>query len=128
MAHRTAARPAPAGRPPADFPAEVLPHLGMPALIALTADDAAGRTCIWGGRALPLAAAVDLGEHLLDGVLAFPQSCGPCIVRRATDALAVHSPDCPTCRDRERWTECTVGYGLLSAQRQGLRVGRGGCR
>ncbi|MFJ3663172.1 hypothetical protein ACIPPM_22205 [Streptomyces sp. NPDC090119] len=128
MSHRTATRPTPAGRPPGSFPAEVLPHLGDLALADVTADQAAGRTCIWGGRALPLAAAVDLGEHPHDGVLTFPQSCGPCMVERATDALAEHSLGCATCQDRERWKECATGYGLLRAQRQGLRVERGGCR
>ncbi|MFD4791744.1 hypothetical protein ACFWN1_32865 [Streptomyces sp. NPDC058459] len=128
MAHRTATHPARAGRQPAAFPAEALPYLSLPDPAALTADQTAGRACIWGGRPIPADAAVDLGEHLHDGVLTFPQSCGPCIATRAQNALAAHSFDCATCRDRARWTDCTVGYGLLRAQRQGSRVGQGGCR
>ncbi|WP_330236171.1 hypothetical protein [Streptomyces sp. NBC_00566] len=125
MAHRTVAHPAPAGRPPADFDAELLPHLGVPNLATLTTDQTAGRACVWGGGPLTLATAVDLGETLHDGVHAFPRACGPCTVTRATNALAAHSIDCATCLDKQQWTDCTVGYGLLSVQRDALRLVKG---
>ncbi|MGW3114422.1 hypothetical protein [Streptomyces sp. NPDC001091] len=128
MVHRTAPLAAPAERPPAGFPAELLPHLGVPALSALSTDQTAGRACVWGGGALTLATAVDLGEDMHDGVHCFPQACGPCTVTRATNSLAAHSIDCATCLDKQQWTDCTTGYGLLSIQRDALRLERGGCQ
>ncbi|MEU9921857.1 hypothetical protein AB0H51_11270 [Streptomyces griseoluteus] len=127
MAHRTADRPAPAGRPPADFPAALLPYLDVPDLADLTADQAAGRTCVWGGHPIPLAAAVDLGEEIRDGVAAFPQSCGRCIAERAFNALAAHSIDCEPCHG-EDWKNCPTGGGLYRLHRDAGRLARGKCR
>ncbi|MEV8046366.1 hypothetical protein AB0P02_21335 [Streptomyces griseoluteus] len=126
MSHRTAARPAPAGRPPASFPAELLPHLGVPDLDTLDADQRAGRVCIWGARPLPLAAAVDLGEEIRDGVHAFPQACGQCTSQHAFDALAAHSIDCGPCHG-EDWVNCPIGGGLYRLHRDARRLAKGNC-
>ncbi|MGW2209895.1 hypothetical protein [Streptomyces sp. NPDC001781] len=126
MSHRTAARSVPAGRPPADFPAELLPYLGVPDLDELGADQRAGRACVWGGRPIPLAAAVDLGEEIREGVAAFPQSCGQCIAAHAFDALAEHSMGCGPCHG-EDWKSCPIGGGLYHLHRDAGRLARGNC-
>ncbi|MGW5336580.1 hypothetical protein [Streptomyces bauhiniae] len=126
MAHRTADRPAPARRPPVSFSAELLPYLGAPDLDALTASQRAGRACVWGGRPIPLAAAVDLGEEIRDGVHHFPQACGQCIAVHAFNALAAHSIDCGPCHG-EDWEICPVGGGLYRLQRDARRLARGAC-
>lgn len=126
MAHRTATSTAPAGRPPADFPVELLPHLDVPDLDTLDADQRAGRACVWSGRALPLAAAVNLGEEIRDGVHHFPQSCGRCLSERAFNALAEHSVDCDPCHG-EGLESCPVGAGLYHLQRYARRLSRGNC-
>ncbi|WP_405554364.1 hypothetical protein [Streptomyces sp. NBC_01171] len=126
MAHRTAQLAALAERPPASFPAELIPLLGVPDLATLTPDQAAGRACVWGGARLQLDTAIDLGETRHDGVRVFPQSCGPCVAERALLALAPHSIDCEPCHDRERWQDCPIGGGLHRLRVEALRLPRPG--
>ncbi|MGW5333613.1 hypothetical protein [Streptomyces bauhiniae] len=127
MAHRTVAPAAPSGRPPTSFPAELLPHLGLPDLADLTTDQVAGRTCIWGGAALTLAAAIDLGEPIGDdGSRCFLQSCGQCLAERATEGLAAHDLTCDVCID-PRFTDCATGRGLDRLESDASRQAKGGC-
>lgn len=119
-----AATPTAHGRPPAGFPADLVPLLGVPELATLTPDQAAGRACVWGGRRLRLDTAVDLGEALHDGVLVFLQSCGTCVAERAYLALGTHSIGCESCHDREHWQDCPIGGGLHRLRVHALRLTR----
>ncbi|BDH04921.1 hypothetical protein [Streptomyces seoulensis] len=119
--------PMPCERPPAGFPADLLPLLGLPAPDDLTDAQAAGRACVWGGGPLTLATAVDLGEHEHNGVRIFPQSCSPCIAAQAYRALAPHSVDCAPCHDRDHWRDCPTGGALHRLRVDALRQPGGTC-
>ncbi|MFJ6905621.1 hypothetical protein [Streptomyces griseoluteus] len=127
MSHRTAARPAPAEHPPANFLTELVPLLGIPDLATLTPDQAAGRACVWGGGQLRLDTAVDLGETQHEGVHVFPQSCWPCIASRAYLALGPHSINCEPCHDRDHWRDCPIGGALHQLRVDALAAVRGAC-
>ncbi|MFJ6657799.1 DUF6415 family natural product biosynthesis protein [Streptomyces sp. NPDC091377] len=85
--------------------------LALPALDALTADQARGAVCVWDGDEEPLAGdcAVDLGERVT-GVHWFPRACRTHTGDRAHRALLDHVPVCEECTERKAM--CDIGRAL----------------
>ncbi|TGN78045.1 hypothetical protein E5083_12675 [Streptomyces bauhiniae] len=127
MYRRATAGATPTGRPPADIPAELLPHLALPDPGTLPEERVTGRACVWGGGSLTLAVAIDLGERVMEGGQHwFPQACGPCLADHACKALFAHVPACSLCTDTARFTECEIGRGLDRLQKRVRRMERVG--
>jgi hypothetical protein len=103
-----------------DIEAEVLEALTpeLPALDALTEDQAAGRACVWGAERLTLESAVDLGEHQGEDGRFFLRACRKCTAHRGHRALLDHGSVCPLCASEATAADCVVGRGLYRLQRE----------
>ncbi|MEU0742229.1 hypothetical protein [Streptomyces sp. NPDC006134] len=93
-----------------EIPPEVLALLALPESDTLTPDQVRGAVCAWCPRRLTGATAVDLGELTGDDGRWWPRACGPCVGRRAHQALYAHAPLCEPCVDDVG--RCATGRAL----------------
>ncbi|GAA5075713.1 hypothetical protein [Streptomyces similanensis] len=122
MTHGTAPASETAGAPSAllEVHAAVVNVLGLPKLAGIPDRQARGAHCLWcDWGPLTTETAVDLGEHMADGVTAFPRACRRCAGRRAHRGMFDHHPDCETCRTTE--AGCEIGRALYRLAREGRR-------
>ncbi|MFF8953902.1 hypothetical protein ACF09I_34650 [Streptomyces sp. NPDC014940] len=104
MTHATARGAAAAEQAPLILPPHILAALTLPALDALTPDQAAGRVCVWEGEPLTLASSIGLGEPVTHGDRWFPQGCHRCVQLAVLAAVKTHPAGCRQCAADE--TQC----------------------
>jgi hypothetical protein len=80
------------------IPADLRPLLTLPPLDGLPDAKARGAECVWCGKRLSVATAVDLGERPSPGgITLFPRGCHPCTLRAAARAYLAHPGPCRQC-------------------------------
>ncbi|KMS75652.1 hypothetical protein ACH49_21340 [Streptomyces leeuwenhoekii] len=92
------------------IPPEVLTLLGLPDIDTLTPEQVRGAVCLWCPGRLTAETAVDLGEQTGEAGRWWPRACGPCVGRRAHQALYTHVSMCEPCVDNVG--RCQTGLAL----------------
>lgn len=96
-----------------DTTAEALALLPLPDLTRLTEQQRCGTACVWDGVPLP-ADAVGLGQHTIDGRVAFLRGCRLCVRAHVNGTDAAHRLMCEQCVDDQVGdrTVCETGRAL----------------
>lgn len=101
------------------IPAPILDVLELPSPDDLTSEQVRGADCVWCTARLTGETAVDLGEHLDDGVHWFPRACREDAADRAHRGLFTHAPMCEQCTDEPGG--CDISRWLYRLVRENRR-------
>jgi hypothetical protein len=88
--------------------------LPLPDLTRLTEQQRCGTACVWDGVPLP-ADAIGLGQHTIDGRLAFLRGCRLCVRAHVLGTDAAHRLMCEQCVDDQAADDdavCETGRAL----------------